>query len=303
MCIRDRYETTTGRTALVANGPVAAISQGNRNIVTAASLGSAIIAALSDAPLLSITSRMNGIPATRVLARHLKLFASGGRADRRLAVRLGFTAQGWADKAIAAQRILGESVGPEITEKIADTVLRATWLSPWTEAGRYAFQLEMLGHITGQVGKAFDDLDSAVKSTFTRYGIDADDWNTMRETALWKDPESGAEFLRAEDVAAGEFGTKRADAANKLQQAIFNETGFAIITTNPRVKGVLTAAQPAGTFWGEVMRNTALFKGFPITICTSTTTALWRRRGSGAGQSTPHFCSSQCPVSARLASR
>ena len=264
--LRALYETTTGRTALVANGPVARFSQGNRNIVTAAALGSAFISALGDLPLLAITSRMNGIPATRVLARHLKLFATGGRADRRLAARAGFTAQGWADKAIAAQRILGESVGPELTERIADTVLRATWLSPWTESGRFAFQLEMLGHITDQTGRTFDELDSATRNTFVRYGIDEADWDIMRETPVWRDDETGAELLRAEDIAGGEWGTKRADAANKLQQAIFNETGFAIITTNPRVKAALTASQPAGTFWGEVMRNTALFKGFVITI-------------------------------------
>ena len=209
---------------------------------------------------------MNGMPIVKTMGRHAKLFATNSKKDRLLAIRLGFTAQGWASRALAAQRVLGESVGPEWTERITDVVLRASLLSPWTEAGRYGFQLEMLGHITGQAGKAFDELDNATRSTFERYGLTPEDWDIIRNTEQWKDPESGAQFIRAEDVAGKEYGTPQFDAANKLQQAIFSETDFAIVTATPRVRSVLTGGADAGTFWGEVMRNTALFKGFPITI-------------------------------------
>jgi hypothetical protein len=264
--IRALYDTVTGRTSQSASGPIAAISQGNRNVMISASLLSAWISALADTPLMALTARQNGMDATKTVAKHMKMFATNSTADRELAIRLGFTAQGWASRAMGAQRVMGEITGPEFTEKMVDTTLRATFLSPWTESGRYAFQLEMLSHITGQVRKNFDQLDSATRGSFERHGIDADAWELIRNTEQWVDPESGAKFIRAEDVSAGEFGTPKFDAANKLQQAIFNETDFAVISATPRVRALLTGGAPAGSFWGEVMRNTALFKGFPVSI-------------------------------------
>ncbi len=68
-------------------------------------------------------------------------------------------------------------------------------------------------------------------------------------------------------------------AANKLQQAIFVESKFAIVETTQRVRSFLTAGQPAGTFWGEVMRNSALFKGFPITVLNLHMRRLMAQRG------------------------
>ena len=265
--LRSLYNTVTGRTALAANSTVASISQANRNILLSAVMGTAFFSAIADIPMQALTSKVAGIPATGVLRRHLKIFATNSQADRRLAVRLGFTAQGWADRGLALQRVIGESVGPEWSEKLADFTLRATFLTPWTEAGRYAFQTEFLGHLTEQAGKSFEELsDTALGRSFQRHGVTEEDWDIIRNTEAWVDPESGADFIRAEDVAGSEFGTKEFDAANRMQQMIFNETDVAIIQATPRVRAVLTGGQPAGTFWGEVMRNTALLKGFATSI-------------------------------------
>jgi hypothetical protein len=260
------YNTVSGRIAIPENGIVASVSQANRNIVIAATLGSSWFAAIADIGTQAITAKMNGLSATRVLGRHMKMFAAGSAADRKLAVQLNFGAQGMASRALGAQRIMGEVTGPELTERIADTALRAGFLSPWTEAGRWGFQIEMLTHITNQSKKSFDQLDNATRGSFERHGITPEDWDLIRTTDKWVDPESRAEFIRAEDVARGEFNTPAFEAGNKLQQAIFTETEFAIISSSPRVRAALTGGAPAGTFWGEVMRNTALFKGFPLSI-------------------------------------
>ena len=192
---------------------------------------------------------------------------------------MGFTAQGWASRAIGAQRVLGEVTGSEWAQKVTDTVLRASLLSPWTEAGRWAFQTEMLGFISAQAGKAFRDLPDALRNSFQRHGLTPDDWNLIRSTPMWRDPETGASFIRAEDVASFAAGRERVEAANKLQAAILVESKFAIVETTQRVRAFLTAGQPAGTFWGEVMRNSALFKGFPVTVLNLHMRRLMAQRG------------------------
>ena len=268
------FNQVTGRAAIAENGIVANISQANRHIVISAVLGGAWFSSLADVALSAVTARMNGLSVARVLWRHLKMFSPTGAADRRTAVRLGFTAQGWASRAIGAQRIMGEVVGAEWSAKVTDTVLKASLLSPWTEAGRWGFQAELLGFITDQAARSWRNLPDALRNTFERHGITPADWELIRTTPRWVDPDTGAEFIRAEDVAgAGEplrarTGEHRArfEAGNKLQQAIFVESKFAIVETTQRVRALLTAGQPAGTFWGEVMRNSALFKGFPVTV-------------------------------------
>lgn len=269
--VRALYDTVTGQSAMngatTAAGQIAGeVSAANRNILVSSHLGMAWFSALADLPLQAITAKYNGLSAAKVIGRHLKTFSTNSTADRKLAIQLGFTGEGWSSRAIGAQRLLGEVTGPEFTERIADTTLRLGLLSPWTESGRYAFQTEMLAHITNQTNRKFADLDKATRGTFERYGLDANDWDLIRNTQKWVDPESGAEFIRASDVRGLDFDSPAAEAANKLQAAIFNETGFAVVSTTPRVRAMLTGGAPVGTFWGEVMRNSVMFKGFPITI-------------------------------------
>src|SRR5690606_24289906 len=108
-----------------------------------------------------------------------------------------------------------------------------------------------------------------LKRTFGRHGIDAVTWDRIRHTPKWADPETGeVRFIRPEDVAKHETGDIRAQwqAANLLSQAIFVESKFAVVETVPRVRALLTAGKPAGSFWGEVARDVALFKSFPVTM-------------------------------------
>ena len=273
------FNQVTGRAAIAENGIVANFSQANRNIVVSAVLGGAWFSSLADVALTAVTARVNGLSVSKVLASHLRLFSPTGAAERAQAVRLGFTGQGWASRAIGAQRVLGEVTGSEWAQKVTDTVLRASFLSPWTEAGRWAFQSEMLGFITAQAGKGWRNLPDALRNTFERHGLTEADWNHIRKTPKWRDPQTRAEFIRAEDVASFGTGRDRVAAANKLQQAIFVESKFAIVETTQRVRAFLTAGQPAGTFWGEIMRNSALFKGFPVTVLNLHMRRLMAQRG------------------------
>lgn len=80
----------------------------------------------------------------------------------------------------------------------------------------------------------------------------------IRKTPLWRDAETGAEFLRPQDVtghldpasADTELFTRHFDAANKLQAAILTESEFAVPTAPVQVRAALSGGLQAGTFWG-----------------------------------------------------
>ena len=264
--LRTLHSTVLGRTSLTADSGVSSLLQGNRNLLTAATLGSAYWSALADMGTLARTARLNGMPAMRTMGAMLKMFSPTSHADRKMAIQLGFTAQGWADKAIGAQRVLGESMGAGWTETATDTVLRAGWLSPWTEAGRWAFQTEMLGHLTRNAEVPFNQLDPIIKQSFARGGIDAKTWDIIRNSQRFVDDKTGAEFLTAENVADGALSGPTFDAANKMQHAIFNETQAAIVSAIPQARAFLIRGTQAGTLEGEAFRNIAMFKGFLVSF-------------------------------------
>jgi hypothetical protein len=260
--IRKLWQVVSGESSVPSNQSVANVLAANRNILTSTMLGSAFVTAISDLVFGKVTANLNGLPASRVLQTHLRTFLPGGKANRMQAVRLGFTAQGWTSRAIAAQRYHGEVIGPAWSEKVADTILRASFLSPWTDAGRWAFSTEYLGFLTENAGKSFPRLPPLLKSQLNKYGVSPEDWDAYRATEKFVDPDTGATFIRAQDLAAA----GNTDAAARIQSMILTETDFAVPSVTPRALAVMTGGTKPGEFWGEVARNTTLFKSFPVTL-------------------------------------
>jgi hypothetical protein len=274
------YKTVTGRTGITANERLSVWAGSVRAIMTSATLGGAFLSAIADTATVGLTARMAGVSPLKVWGRMARTFALNSTADRRLAINLNFAAQGWASRAIAAQRVLGEAQGARWTELMTDSVLRASFLSPWTEGGRIGWQVEMLSFITTQAGKPLKDIDPALRRTFETHGLTEEMWDVIRKSEQWVDEHTGAKFLRAEEVQGTDFEGINFQAANKLQDVVLREMEYAVPGANARVRAAFTQGTPAGTFWGEVMRNTAMFKSFPISIMA----LHWQRliRGSEA---------------------
>lgn len=269
--IENLFDVVTGRANIPADSGWARVSQSNRNLVTAARLGSAIFAALGDIGTLTATARYNGLSQARVLKRMLGQLNPSSGADRRMAARAGYIAETWAGAQVGAERLLGEVTGAPSTARIADTVLRMSGLNAFTDAGRSAFKLEFIGALTDHGNLGFDRLPDALRNALGRHGIDAADWDAYRATPLWTDPETGADFIRPEDVyleapaATGE-SARLFTVAQKFNGMIAAEANFAVVMPTARGRAIATGGTPPGTFWGEIVRNALLFRSFPITF-------------------------------------
>ena len=73
-------------------------------------------------------------------------------------------------------------------------------LNAWTDAARAAFKLEFIGHMTDHANSAFGRLPEPLRRALERHGIGEADWDLYRNTPIWTDAETGAEFIRPEDV-------------------------------------------------------------------------------------------------------
>lgn len=261
------YAILNGSTASPVDGTVARGFAGLRQILQAAQLGAAAVSALTDVNFQRIAAKTSGIPASDVITRVLDNLVPLNIDEKgRLASRLGLIAESWTSVANAQARFVGDMTGPEITRRISDTVMRITGLSPWTQAGRWAFGMEFMGFVADNAGKKFNELDKALQNTLTRYGLAEGNWDVIRTSGLYE--HEGATFLRPEEIALRtDLQPGRADnLATKFLEMIQSETEFAVPSASIRGRVMLVGESRPGTFVGEISRSFAMYKNFPVTL-------------------------------------
>lgn len=260
------YRLITGETTRPVDGVVAHTMAGTRQLLIAAQLGGAALSAISDIGFGMLTSRYNGLKTLGTLKRTMKLFNPKNIEDQKLAVRLSLIAENWSGKALAQARYTGDQAFGEIGSRVADTVLRASLLSSWTQAGRHAFGLEFLATLAEHSGKAFDELPEAMSKTMKRYNITETRWNTLRQSQLLD--ERGVKFMDPAMVRQME-GLRPGEAeglATSLMEMIRSETEFAVPSTNLRGRVALVGDSRPGTIGGEILRSFAMYKSFAATL-------------------------------------
>lgn len=261
------YLAVTGRTNAPIDSRWGTGFAGLRQLLQAAQLGSASISAITDLNFQRIARSFNGLPQANTVNQYLKMLSPLNAEEKgKLAIRLGLIADGWSTLASAQMRYVGDLSGPEITRRVSDFVMRASLLSPMTQAGRWSFGMEFTGFLADNVGKRFDELNAPLRKTFERYGIDEDRWNVMRSSPLFE--HEGASFLRAEDIEARTdvSPSLARDLATRYLEMIEGETNFAVPSSSLRGRIALTGETRPGTVSGELTRSFAMYKNFGITL-------------------------------------
>lgn len=267
------FEQVNGTANIPADKGFAVFSQSTRSLLTGAQLGSAAVVSVGDIATNTLTARMSGISQARLMGQLLRQLDPTNNAHRELAARSGYIAETWAGAQVGAQRLLGEVTGVQRIARITDTVLRASGLNAMTDGNRSAFKLEMVGHMTDEAAKPLDQVEPALQRTLTKYGVTPEEWDVYRNTQRWSDERTGASFIRPEDIYLNvrDTGTPEEvqaalDIANKIGEIVHSEARLAVITPTARSRAVAVGNTRAGTFWGEVVRNTVLYKSFLISF-------------------------------------
>jgi len=265
--LESLYLASMGANNLPINGTFGRTFAGLRQVLQSAQLGAASISAITDLNFNRMARQFNGLPVTGMIGQYMKLLSPLSAEEQgKLAIRLGLIAEGWNSIASAQMRFTGDISGPEITRRIADFTMRASLLSPITQAGRWAFGMEFLGTLADNVGKTFDELSPELRNTMERYNLRADHWDYMRKTPLYE--YEGASFLRPDDIEARtDIRPDLArDLATRLLEMVETETNFAVPSSSLRGRVALTGETRPGTIAGELTRSFAMYKNFGVTL-------------------------------------
>ncbi len=159
------YKAVTGRNNAPINGVVASTFAGLRQVIQSAQLGATSLAAITDINFQRLARQFSGLSQTRTLQQYLE-FVNPLNAKQKgeLAISSGLIAEGWTSLAAGQMRYVGDMSGPEITRRVSDFVMRASFLSPFTTAGRWAFGMEFQGSVARMAGRSFKDLEKTLKT-------------------------------------------------------------------------------------------------------------------------------------------
>lgn len=249
------FNVATGKVNQGELTTLADVMSVTRNVLVASTLGKAFLSAFSDVGFQAITARFNNIPAFKVLSRQMSLMKPGNEADRIFAVRMGLIAEQWKGRATAANRY-ADVYGTGFSTKMAEGVMRASLLAPWTDAGRKAFGMEFGAVLADNFSKSIDELDPNLKRAFDNYGIGAADWDVFRKQ-------------KPLDFQGAKFADMTQDAGKKFHQMVLSETDFAVPTPDAKVRAITTGGLGRASVAGQAWRSAMMLKSFPITILTT----------------------------------
>ena len=233
---------------------VADFMQTTRNLLTSAFLGKAFLSAISDEGFTALTANYNNIPAFKVVSRKLSLLNPANEADRIFATKIGLISEN-AMRASSGNRY-SDIYGTGMSTKIAEGVMRASLLQPWTEMGRKAFGMEFSSMLADNFGKSLDQLDDEVKRAFNTYGIKEKDWDLFRSS-------------KPLDHKGAKFADMLEPGGDKFHQMVMSETDYAVPTPDARVTAITTGGLGRGTIEGQAWRSVMMLKSFPLTIANT----------------------------------
>ena len=246
------FKTINGDVDQVNHVTLADFAQHTRNVISASTLHSAFLSALSDPLFGAITANYRKVPFLKTMLRTISLLNPANEADRIFATKLNLGADAWIETAMGANRF-ADVYGTGVTRKMNEVVMRGSFLKPWTDASRKAFGMEYTSVLADNFHKSFDELDWEFRRAFEEYTITPEDWNIFRQQTPLE--HKGAKFANVLH-----------ERGEKFHRMILTETDFFTPTPDSKIRAIQTGGMPRGDIPGEAWRSSMMLKSFPLTI-------------------------------------
>lgn len=246
------------------NMGVANVMASTRNVISAASLGAAWFSSLSDAAFGQAARQRVGMGLAkanfgRILVTVMRDMLPN--MTRREATRLGLGLDSATDMMHRKAKEEQGADGRGWTGYLADRTLTLGLLSPWTQAGKHRFGLDLMGAFADMADQPFAALPKQMQKALGRHGFDAASWDQVRAAPQYE-PKPGAVFLRHAEIEA----TAGRELADRYLAMIHRETRYAVPETTVQSRSVVVGRMRPGSTVGEALRSMAQFKGFGIAV-------------------------------------
>jgi hypothetical protein len=250
----------SGKTGSPENNVLADWGQGVRNVQTAAKLGGAVITSFSDVGTVAGTLHYDRLPYFDMLKNIGRQFSKDQRdflqAHGVIAEHLTSTMNRWT----------GDHMTHSLTGRMAQSVMKLSFMNAWTDGLRSAFSATMMQGFAKKVGQSWKQLDEWDHWLMQRKGITEADWNIISQAKPTE--RNGVQYLTRDSIlATNQAGAEQ--VATKWLAFVSDEAQFAVINPDMATRAIVTGGgMPAGTVRGEAMRTFMQFKSFPLAMLT-----------------------------------
>lgn len=253
------WNILSGKTSSPENAFIAQAGQGVRNLQTAAKLGGAVITSLTDVGTIAATLHYDRLPYFDMLKN---LGRNLDKDHRQFLQAHGVIAESLTG---TMNRWTGDHMTNGLTGRVANSVMKLSFMNAWTDGLRSAFSATMMQGFARKVGKEWSKLDEWDRFLMTRKGITEEDWNIISKAEPTE--RDGAKYLTRDSILATGEGAQV--AATKWLAFVSDEAQFAIINPDMATRAIATGGgMPTGTLRGEAMRSFMQFKSFPTAMIT-----------------------------------
>ncbi len=238
---------------------------GVSNILTAAQLGSAALLAMPGDFLQTTAVRaLNNMDLFGGINHYFKTIATDRAFMGKIAAQSGFVMDDAVIATYATQRFTGmATVGPAVTRRISDTVMRASMMAGHTKAARWATQSEFMGLLSRSTDTDFDALPFS--QVMRRYGITAEDWDAFRKEVTPHQPRQDVNFLRPIDILNTKLANKQ-ELYRKFQGMVFEESRKMVPESTIEATSMLKGTSRPDTLVGAILHSFSMYKNFPISF-------------------------------------
>lgn len=235
---------------------------GIRSFNVMAHLGNATLSMITDPAFLTMTAKINDVPAFSALRRQIAMTAAGAfgnTKDLKFASQIGFVSEYAADRLLSAARFT--DVAPnKFAARLSEITVRASGMHAITVAGRAAFSLEYAAALAKDAKTPWAKLSKRRQEAFARVGINEYDWNVIRGSQ--KVNHRGVDYVDINNVGRG--GNR--ETATKLGALVSQEMNYAVPMPGAEMRAWQNQGHKRGTVPGEAFRSAFEFKSFPMTI-------------------------------------
>lgn len=253
------WNILSGKTSSPENAFIAQAGQDVRNLQTAAKLGGAVITSLTDVGTIAATLHYDRLPYFDMLKN---LGRNLDKDHRQFLQAHGVIAESLTG---TMNRWTGDHMTNGLTGRVANSVMKLSFMNAWTDGLRSAFSATMMQGFARKVGKEWSKLDEWDRWLMTRKGITEEDWNIISKAEPTE--RDGVKYLTRDSILATGDGAQV--AATKWLAFVSDEAQFAIINPDMATRAIATGGgMPAGTLRGEAMRSFMQFKSFPVAMIT-----------------------------------
>lgn len=280
---RAMFRHVTGEANTPLDGGMATFFAGVRNVLTAAQLGSAVLSSVTDLVTVRMAAKAMGMAPIGPYQRALSLMTN--RITQQEAADLGYVMDTWFHTGAAQARMIGDVWSPEWTNRLTNFTMRSTGLSFWTDHARSAMRMTFSVELGEQAARAFDELDPRLRGFLAARAITPADWDALRGAdVLYQMPSGGRAISPAWFAEHSPLPMIEREAiAARLSRAVEDFTELGVPSASLRGRVTITGDMRPGSAGGELLRSTAMYKSFALSMMFNHFRRAMELRDTGSG--------------------